>query len=195
MLTRKLPLLIEAASGSHQSDEFWKGESLMFARIVEFIPKPEKKEEFVNKVRNEVLPILKTQKGFLEILPFFPENKAEKVITITLWMEKWDVEKYEREVYPKVEEILKPYLVTPVTFRHYNVETTLCERFVETLRPEAQARRARPEQQGLLRFSFSRRHRSSAVGHCLRVTIWEPTERPALLPNRISCVRDAGWFG
>ncbi len=73
------------------------------------------------------------QKGFLEILPFFPENKAEKVITITLWMEKWDVEKYEREVYPKVEEILKPYLVTPVTFKHYNVETTLCERFVETL--------------------------------------------------------------
>src|SRR5438067_12991247 len=78
MLTRKLPLLIEAASGSHQSDEFWKGESLMFARIVEFIPKPEKKEEFVKKVRDEVLPILKTQKGFLEILPFFPENKAEK---------------------------------------------------------------------------------------------------------------------
>jgi hypothetical protein len=50
MLTRKLPLLIEAASGSHQSDQFWKGESLMFARIVEFIPKPEKKEEFVKKV-------------------------------------------------------------------------------------------------------------------------------------------------
>src|SRR5438067_11989861 len=80
----KTLLLIEAASGAHQSDEFWKVESIMFARIVEFIPKPEKKEEFVKKVRDEVLPILKTQKGFLEILPFFPENKAEKVITITL---------------------------------------------------------------------------------------------------------------
>ncbi|PYX06572.1 MAG: hypothetical protein DMG88_17925 [Acidobacteria bacterium] len=105
----------------------------MFARIVEFIRKLEKKEEFVKKIRNEVLPLLKEQKGFLELLPFFPENKTEKVITITLWMEKWDVEKYEREAYPKVEEILKPYLVTPVTFKHYTVETTLCERFVETL--------------------------------------------------------------
>src|SRR5437660_5662996 len=133
MLPQKLPLLIEAASGSHQSDEFWKGESLMFARIVEFIPKPEKKEEFVKKVRDEVLPILKTQKGFLEILPFFPEKKAEKVITITLWMEKWDVEKYEREAYPKVEEILKRYLVTQGNCTHYIVATTLCERFVETL--------------------------------------------------------------
>jgi hypothetical protein len=27
----------------------------MFARIVEFIPKPEKKEEFLKLVRNEVL--------------------------------------------------------------------------------------------------------------------------------------------
>ena len=105
----------------------------MFARIVEFIPKAEAKEDFVKKVRNEVLPILKKQTGFLEILPLFPENKAEKVITITLWMEKRDAECYEREVYPKVEAIVKQYLTTPVTFKHYSVETTLCEHFVEAL--------------------------------------------------------------
>ena len=104
----------------------------MFARIVEFIPKPEKKE-FVNVLRNEVLPILKKQPGFLEILPFEPETKTEKMITITFWAEKRDAERYEREVYPKVDEILKPYLITPVTFKHYNVETSLCEHFVEAL--------------------------------------------------------------
>ena len=54
----------------------------MFARIVEFIPKLEKKEEFVKVLRNEVLPILNKQLGFLEILPFFPEAKTEKMITI-----------------------------------------------------------------------------------------------------------------
>ena len=48
-------------------------------------------------------------------------------------MEKWDAEKYESYVYPKVEEILRPYLTTPVTFKHYIVETSLCERFVEAL--------------------------------------------------------------
>jgi hypothetical protein len=36
----------------------------MFARIVEFIPKVEKKEELFRVVRNEVLPILKKQPGF-----------------------------------------------------------------------------------------------------------------------------------
>jgi hypothetical protein len=110
-----------------------KGESIMFARIVEFIPNVEEKEVFVKVVRNEVLPILKKQPGFLEILPFVPETKTEKMITITLWAEKRDAERYEREVYPKVEGIVKPYLTTPVTFKHYNVETSLCQHFVEAL--------------------------------------------------------------
>ncbi len=105
----------------------------MFARIVEFTPKQEKKEEIVNVLRKEVLPILKNQPGFLEILPFVPEAKTEKLMTITLWTEKRDAERYEREVYPKVESILKPYLATPVTWRHYNVETSLCQHFAAAL--------------------------------------------------------------
>jgi len=105
----------------------------MFARIVEFIPKLEKKEELVKVIRNEVLPILKKQTGFMELLPFFPEIKNEKVIAVTLWTEKRNAERYEREVFPKVEEILRPYLTTPITYRLYNVETTLCEHFVPAL--------------------------------------------------------------
>jgi hypothetical protein len=55
----------------------------MFARIVEFIPKLEKKEEFVKVIRNAVLPIRNEQTGFMELLPFFPEIKNEKVIAVT----------------------------------------------------------------------------------------------------------------
>jgi hypothetical protein len=43
----------------------------MFARFLEFIPKMEKKDEFIKVIKNEVIPILKKQTGFLEILPFF----------------------------------------------------------------------------------------------------------------------------
>jgi heme-degrading monooxygenase HmoA len=105
----------------------------MFARIVEFIPKLEKKEELVKALRNEVLPILKKQPGFMEILPFFPETKNEKVISITFWAEKKDAERYQREAFVKVDEILKPYLTTPITYKPYNVETTVCEHFVHAL--------------------------------------------------------------
>ena len=105
----------------------------MFARILEFVPKLEKKEDFIRVVKNEVLPILRKQHGFLEILPFMPEVKNEKAVTISLWTERKDAERYEREGFPKVEEILKPYLTTPITFKYYMVETTLCEHFEKAM--------------------------------------------------------------
>jgi quinol monooxygenase YgiN len=105
----------------------------MFARILEFVPKFEKKDEFIKIIKNEVLPILKKQTGFLEILPFLPEEKMEKMIVVSLWTEKKYAELYLREIYPKVEQILKPYLTTPVTWKQYLVETTLCEHFVQAV--------------------------------------------------------------
>jgi hypothetical protein len=105
----------------------------MFARILDFEVKLEKKEEFVKIVKNQVLPILKKQTGFLEILPFFPEKMREKVFTISLWTTKQDAERYERELYPKVFDILKPFMNTPVEVNYYTLEATLCEHFVEAL--------------------------------------------------------------
>ncbi len=104
----------------------------MFARFVEANPKPEmlgKKEEVLRVLKNEVLPILKEQHGFLEILPFAPENKNEKFITITLWTDKKDAERFDREAFAKVQEIMKPFVTAPMTVKYYNVETSLCEHF------------------------------------------------------------------
>ncbi len=53
----------------------------MFARIVEFVPKWEKKEEFIKTLRNEVLPILKKQTGFLEIMPFSRKPRMRSAST------------------------------------------------------------------------------------------------------------------
>lgn len=105
----------------------------MFARILEFTPKMEKKEEFIRTMKNEVLPILKKQTGFLDILPFFPEVKTEKVLMISLWNDRKNAERYEKEVFPKVEEIVRPYLQTTMVYRPYWVETTLCEHFINAM--------------------------------------------------------------
>jgi len=105
----------------------------MFARMAEVVPKLEKKEEFIRVIENEVLPILKKQHGFLDILPLFPEVQNEKVIMISLWADKKDAERYEREWFPRVEEIVRPHLATPITFKPYMVETILCEHFEKAL--------------------------------------------------------------
>jgi heme-degrading monooxygenase HmoA len=105
----------------------------MFARILEFPVRMEKKEEFVSLFKNEVLPILKKQPGFLEMIPLFPEIKKEKVITISLWTDKRDAERYHRNAYPEIHQILKPYLLAAVEVKPYLVETALCEHFVHAL--------------------------------------------------------------
>ena len=67
----------------------------MFASILEFDPLMEKKDEFIRVVKKEVLPILKKREGFLEILPLVPEIKTEKVLAVTLWTDKKELERDE----------------------------------------------------------------------------------------------------
>jgi quinol monooxygenase YgiN len=105
-VTREHPL--SSCQFAGRPDPHKERRTIMFARIVEFIPKPEKKEELVKVIRTEVLPILKKQTGFLEVLPFVPEAKTEEIITVTLWMEERNAKRYEREVYPRVEETRRP---------------------------------------------------------------------------------------
>ncbi len=105
----------------------------MFARILEFVPLMEKKDEFIRVVKMDVLPILKKQEGFLEILPLVPEIKTEKVLAVTLWTGKKEFERDEKEWTPRVEQILKPYLPNPSVRKLYTLETTLCEHLQKAL--------------------------------------------------------------
>src|SRR6266496_6664353 len=109
-----------------------KGVHPMFARIVELFPKLEKKNEFLKLVRTDVMPILKKQPGFREILPFIPEVENERVVVVTLRAEKKDADPYVREIFPKISDLVKPYLISPIASRHYTVETSLCPHFMET---------------------------------------------------------------
>ena len=105
----------------------------MFVRMIEIAPKFEKKDELIKVVRQEILPILKKQPGFLELLPFVPEVATEYMFAIRLWAEKRDAQKYTDEVYPKVEQIVKPFVTLPLTVRVYTVETSVCQHFVDAL--------------------------------------------------------------
>lgn len=98
----------------------------MYARI-EFIPSAVAKEVVFSKIESEVLPILKRQRGFRKLLPFFPETaiqfgRLEKIIVVTLWAEKRDAEQYELETFPAVQRILSPLAVTDITAKNYTVE-------------------------------------------------------------------------
>lgn len=102
----------------------------MFARFLEMTVRPEKKPELTRRVKEEILPILRKHKGFLDVIPLEVENEPTKFYSISLWHEKDDAEKYDRENFPKVKEILEPFLTAPVVVKRCNVDETITKKLV-----------------------------------------------------------------
>jgi hypothetical protein len=65
--------------------------------------------------------------------------------TVTLWAEKRDADRWEREGYPKLDGILKLYLAAPAICNYYNVETSLCTHLVEALSLRHRLERTSPK--------------------------------------------------
>lgn len=105
----------------------------MFARILEISPRTDKKRELINALNDQIVPMLKQQPGFVETLAFVPEAKTDRIISIGFWTEKRYAEQYAREAYPKVEQILEPFMAVPINVKRYTVESVLSKRFVEIL--------------------------------------------------------------
>lgn len=102
----------------------------MYARMLEGSLKLEKKPELLTKMRDEVLPILKKHSGFVDIIGLENEMKPERFCILSLWHSKADAERYERESFPKVDEIMKPFLTVPVVVTTFKVESTISEHVI-----------------------------------------------------------------
>jgi heme-degrading monooxygenase HmoA len=100
----------------------------MYTRIVECNVKPEKKEEFSNKLRNEVLPILQKQPGFVDLIELASEHDRERLVAISFWNTKDDAERYQRENYGRIVELIRPLVKRDPTVDTFTVATSTSHR-------------------------------------------------------------------
>jgi heme-degrading monooxygenase HmoA len=105
----------------------------MFARTLELTIKVEKKPELIKKTKNEILPILHKQVGFVEILALENEVEMNKCIVLSFWHTRVDAERYERDTFPKIKQLLEPFVVAPPIVKTFNVEETVSEKFTQTM--------------------------------------------------------------
>jgi heme-degrading monooxygenase HmoA len=96
----------------------------MIARHIEINLKPEKLTEFKTIMEKEVNSILQRQPGFLGSLELKKENRPEHTVTVTLWHSKTDVENYNKKEYPKILEMVKPFIKETPKVEYFNVEHT-----------------------------------------------------------------------
>jgi hypothetical protein len=77
----------------------------MFAGQVFLNLKPHSLAEFNRTIENEVIPLLRKQKGFKDEITFVTPNEREAV-GITLWDQQESAEAYNRTTFPQVLDLL-----------------------------------------------------------------------------------------
>ena len=77
----------------------------MFARRVYMHLKPNSVGEFTQRLENDVLPLLRKQKGFQDEITFVGQGGTE-AFGVSVWNRAEDAEAYNHATYPEVAKIL-----------------------------------------------------------------------------------------
>lgn len=92
----------------------------MFARNVCLHLKPNCTGEFARTVENQIIPLLRKQKGFQDEITFIASDGPE-VVAMSLWDSKENADAYNRGVYPEVLKNLAKVLEGTPQVRTYEV--------------------------------------------------------------------------
>ena len=92
----------------------------MFARNVSLNLKPNCTGEFARTIENDIIPLLRKQKGFQDEITFIASQGPE-VVAISLWDNKENADAYSRATYPEVLKNLGKVLEGTPQIRTYEV--------------------------------------------------------------------------
>jgi heme-degrading monooxygenase HmoA len=96
----------------------------MFTRIVEIRTKTGKARDFNATLTEKVLPILKKQPGFVDEITLVSSTEPDRVLALSFWDTEEQAERYNREQFPTVSEIVRPLLETAPKVETFNVDTS-----------------------------------------------------------------------
>jgi heme-degrading monooxygenase HmoA len=105
----------------------------MFARSVSFHLKPGRAEEFIRLLDQDVIPVLRKQKGFQDEISLVAAGGAEAV-GISVWDVKEDAETYARGAYPGVLKALEHVVEGTPQVQTYEVSNSTFHRIVARAR-------------------------------------------------------------
>ena len=79
----------------------------MFARVVEYAPASDAASQFVRVVEETVLRIVRAQSGCVTA---FVELRGQVVLGVSVWESTADAARFNRDCYPEIETMLRPFL-------------------------------------------------------------------------------------
>jgi len=95
----------------------------MFSRNVSIRLKPNSVAEFTKTLENEIIPLLRKQKGFQDEITFVVPGGTEAV-GVSLWDQKENAEAYDRGTYPQVLSALSKVIEGTPNVQAYEVSNS-----------------------------------------------------------------------
>ena len=95
----------------------------MFVRQISAQLKPGKFDLLNRKLEDEVIPLLKKQKGFRDELSFF-DKKKDEAFAMSFWDTKQDAESYQRDIYPRISKKMEDAYEGTPTVRSFEVNNS-----------------------------------------------------------------------
>ena len=95
----------------------------MFVRQISAHFKPGKFDLLNRRLDDEVIPLLKKQKGFRDELSFFDKNKNE-AFAMSFWDTQQDAENYQRDTYPQVSKKMEDAIDGTPMIRSFEVNNS-----------------------------------------------------------------------
>jgi heme-degrading monooxygenase HmoA len=105
----------------------------MFTRVVEVNTNSGKAQELTSIINDKVLPILKKQVGFVDETVLASDTDPNRVLALSFWNTREDAERYNREQYPAVHEMVRHLLETEPAIRTFNVDTSTTHKITASI--------------------------------------------------------------
>src|ERR1700693_5017129 len=100
----------------------------MFARNVSMNLKPNTLTEFLKTMENEIVPLLRKQKGFQDEITLSVPRRRE-LVAISFWDQKENAQAYHSSGSPEVLKILKKFLGGSPHVRTFDVVSSTLQKF------------------------------------------------------------------
>jgi quinol monooxygenase YgiN len=94
----------------------------MFTRVIEVTTKPGKARDVSHTLNDKVLTILKNQPGFVDEVVLISEHNPDQILALSFWKSREDADRYNREQYSRVTDLIQNFIEGPPKVRPFNVE-------------------------------------------------------------------------
>jgi len=100
----------------------------MFTRVVEVQAKPGRARDLCNAISEKALPILRNQPGFVDELVMVSNTQSDRILALSIWRTQEDAERYNREQYPAVNELIQSHIASAPKVQTFTVDLSTTHR-------------------------------------------------------------------